>query len=88
MASTDLKDIPLVTLQEMSINDVDSGIPRLTLTDFRNGETRVYGLAPDAVAALVDSLSGVALASSGQARVTVKVAVEDIVSLLRGIGQR
>ena len=64
---------PTIFWRDMRIDEVEGGLPRLSFTDPDSGETATYQLAPDAVAALVDGLAGVAPPPPGQVRVIVRM---------------
>ncbi len=63
--------IPIM-LRDMQIDDVDGGLPLLTITRPEDDSVHLFRLAPDAVRALVDGLSGVAPAAPGECRIIVK----------------
>ena len=65
-----------ITLRDMRIDDVDGGLPLLTITRPEGGEPILFRLAPDAVRALVDGLMGVAEAAPGECRIVVKCGVK------------
>jgi hypothetical protein len=69
-----------VTLRELTIDDVSGGLPRMTIdmSEIGGPGPVTYHLAPDAVRALVDALSGVAQPAQGMCRVVVTFAVEDL----------
>lgn len=70
-----------ITWREMSIDDVDGGIPKFTLSPV--GEpSRTYMLAPDAVRAIVDGLIGVAEAAPGETRIVVKMSAKDLAAAI------
>lgn len=71
-----------IMLRDMRLDDVDGGIPRLTITRPEDGSTQTYYLAPDAVRALVDTLCGVAEVGKGEARIIVKVNAEDVAAAI------
>ena len=74
----------VITIRDMCLDEVDSGLPRLTLRPM-DGEARTYSLTPDAVRALVDTLCGVAAPAEGEVRVIVKGRVADVLKELRGL---
>lgn len=70
----------IITIHDMRIDEVDSGLPRLTLdaSAFGGPGPTTYALAPDAVRALVDALSGVVQPVPGECRVLVRVDAETL----------
>lgn len=76
--------IPIM-LRDMRIDDVDSGLPLLTITRPEGGEPILFRLAPDAVRGLVDALVGVAEAAPGECRIVVKCDAETLAKALLAI---
>lgn len=86
--TSDPIEMPL-TIREIRLDAVDSGLPRLTLLEpLTDREIASVRLAPDAVRALVDTLAGVAEAAPGEARIIVKVRAEDLAAGLLHIAGR
>ena len=76
--------IPILR-RDMRIDDVDGGLPLLTITRPEGGDPILFRLAPDAVRALVDGLMGVAEAAPGECRIVVKCDAETLAKALVAI---
>lgn len=67
------KTYDVVTHRDMQIDDVDSGLPRLTVDlSAAGGVSFSVRLSPDACAALVDGLAGVAPPPHGEVRIIAR----------------
>ena len=76
--------IPILR-RDMQIDDVDGGLPLLTIRRPEGGDPLLFRLAPDAVRALVDGLSGVAQPAPGECRIVVKCDAETLAKALVAI---
>ena len=76
--------IPIM-LCDMRIDDVDGGLPLLTITRPEGGRPIRFRLAPDAVRGLVDGLMGVAPAAPGECRIVVKCDAHTLAAALLAI---
>lgn len=72
-------------LRDMRIDDVDGGLPLLTIQRPEGGEPILLRLGPDAVTALVDALSGVAKPAPGECRIIVKCGADTLAKALMAI---
>lgn len=73
----------IATWRDIRIEDLDSGLPRLTvdLAAF-GGPSFTVRFAPDAVRALVDALAGLAEPAPGEVRVLIRGSAEDVAKAL------
>lgn len=86
MAPTLNGRIPVLA-RDLRVDNVDD-LPLLTIDQTEvGGEVRTFALAPDACAALVDSLCGVASATPGEVRCVIKMRAEDFARFLVGGGK-
>ncbi len=76
---------PIIGIAEMRLDDVDSGLPKLTLIPYGTSDEHVYYLAPDAVRAFVDTLIGVAGPTPGRIEVLIRMHPSDLVKALREV---
>ena len=76
---------PIIMWRDMRIDELEGGLPELTITSPSDGEVRTYRLAPDAVTALVDGLSGVAKPAAGECRIIVKCDADVLVKALAAL---
>lgn len=72
---------------DIRVDDVDSGAPCLTFVCPQSGKDASFRLAPDAVAAIVDALIGVAPVGRGQARVIVKIDADALARAILAAGR-
>jgi len=75
----------LITWQDMRLDEVESGLPRLTLDASATGGPGpvTFALAPEAVRALVDGLAGVAPPPPGEVRIVARFDVRALAEALR-----
>ena len=78
-------DGAVIVWRDIRLDEVDSGLPRLTIVRPKHGSEHAFRLAPDAVRAIVDALVGVAEPAPGEVRIVVKMAVGDLVAALQGV---
>ena len=68
--------------RDMRIDDVESGLPLVTIQRPEGGEPIRFRLAPDAVRAFVDGLAGVAPPPPGECRIVIRCDADTLAKVI------